>query len=383
MYPLFKVHIPINDALNEIKTVFESGYINEGLQVSKFKDLLSDYLNEQNLVLTNSCTSALTIALKAAGVNSDSEVITSPMTCVATNTPILNLGATVVWADIDPISGSISALDVVEKITDRTRAIVYVNWAGNPAEIEKLYEIGKTNGIKVIQDAAHAFGAKWNGQSVSKFADFTCYSFQAIKHLSTGDGGLLVCSDPVDFELAKKLKWFGYDRDATKDEKGEWKGQRWNADIEDGEVGYKFNMNNINASIGISQMKHIDWILNKHKQNASIYVEEFKDFELITNLSLPSKAESVYWIFTLLVKLSEIKRDLLLEKLNLIGIGAGLVHLPNDIYSAFKSFNTELPGVRIFSSSQISIPCGWWLEEKDCYFIANSVKKLVNELGSE
>ena len=383
MYPLFKVHIPINDALNEIKTVFESGYINEGLQVSKFKDLLSDYLNEQNLVLTNSCTSALTIALKAAGVNSDSEVITSPMTCVATNTPILNLGATVVWADIDPTSGSISALDVVEKITDRTRAIVYVDWAGNPAEIEKLYEIGKTNGIKVIQDAAHAFGAKWNGKSVSKFADFTCYSFQAIKHLSTGDGGLLVCSDPVDFELAKKLKWFGYDRDATKDEKGEWKGQRWDADIEDGEVGYKFNMNNINASIGISQMKHIDRILSKHKQNASIYIEEFKDFGLITCLSLPSKAESVYWIFTLLVKLSEVKRDLLLEKLNLIGIGAGLVHLPNDIYSAFKSFNTELPGVRIFSSTQISIPCGWWLEEKDCYFIADSVKKLVNELGSE
>jgi perosamine synthetase len=383
MYPLFKVHVPINDALNEIKTVFESGYINEGIQVSKFKDLLSDYLNEQNLVLTNSCTSALTIALKVAGVNSDSEVITTPMTCIATNTPILNLGATVVWADIDPTSGSINAQDVVKKITDRTKAIVYVDWAGNPAEIEKIYEIGKTHGIKVIQDAAHAFGARWNDKSVSKFADFTCYSFQAIKHLSTGDGGLLVCSDPVDYALAKKLKWFGYDRDATKDEKGDWKGQRWDADIEDGEVGYKFNMNNISAAIGISQMKHIDWILNKHKQNASVYIEEFKDFELLTNLSLPSKAESTYWCFTVLVNLSEVKRNLLLEKLNLIGIGAGLVHLPNDIYSAFKSFNTELPGLRIFSSSQISIPCGWWLEEKDCYFIADSVKKLVNELGSK
>ena len=100
MYPLYKVHIPIEDSLREIKAVFESGYINEGLEVSKFRDLLGIYLNEQNLVLTNSCTSAITIALKVAGVNSDSEVITTPMTCVATNTPILNLGATVVWADI-------------------------------------------------------------------------------------------------------------------------------------------------------------------------------------------------------------------------------------------------------------------------------------------
>jgi len=383
MYPLFKVYVPINDALNEIKTVFESGYINEGIQVSKFKDLLSEYLNEQNLVLTNSCTSALTIALKVAGVNFDSEVITTPMTCVATNTPILNLGAKVVWADIDPTSGSISVQDVLKKITSRTRAIVYVDWAGNPAEIEKLHEIGKSHGIKVIQDAAHAFGARWNGKSISKFADFTCYSFQAIKHLSTGDGGLLVCSDPIDYQLAKKLKWFGYDRDAIKDEKGDWKGQRWDADIDDGEVGYKFNMNNISAAIGISQMKHIDRILSKHKQNASIYIEAFKDSEMLTNLSLPSEAESPYWFFTVLVKLTEEKRNLLLEKLNLLGIGAGLVHLPNDIYSAFKSFNSELPGLRIFSSSQISIPCGWWLEEKDCLYIADSIKNLVDEIGSK
>jgi len=383
MYPLYKVHIPIEDSLREIKAVFESGYINEGLEVSKFRDLLGIYLNEQNLVLTNSCTSAITIALKVAGVNSDSEVITTPMTCVATNTPILNLGATVVWADIDPKSGSISAEDVASKITDRTRAIVYVDWAGNPAEIEDLHKIGKANGIKVIQDAAHAFGARWNGKSVSKFADFTCYSFQAIKHLSTGDGGLLVCADQVDFELAKKLKWFGYDRDATKDEKGEWKGQKWDADIKNGEVGYKFNMNNINASIGISQMKHIDRILNKHKQNALIYTQEFKDFELLSNLTLPSKAESAYWVFTLLTELSEIKRNLLLERLNQNGIGAGLVHLPNDTYSAFESFNQELPGVRNFSSTQISLPCGWWIEEKDCYLIAKTVKKLVKEIGSE
>jgi dTDP-4-amino-4,6-dideoxygalactose transaminase len=249
--------------------------------------------------------------------------------------------------------------------------------------IEKLHEIGKSNGIKVIQDAAHAFGARWNGKSVSKFADFTCYSFQAIKHLSTGDGGLLVCSDPGDFDLAKKLKWFGYDRDATKDEKGEWKGQKWDADIEVGEVGFKFNMNNINASIGISQMKYIDGILNKHKQNALIYLKEFNDVEFLTNLSLPENAESSYWVFTLLTNLSESKRDLLLERLNLLGIGAGLVHLPNDIYSAFESFNNELPGVRVFSSSQISIPCGWWLEERDCFFIADSVKKLVKEIGSK
>ena len=121
--------------------------------------------------------------------------------------------------------------------------------------------ISKKYNIPLIQDAAHSFGATFDGRPISNFCDYTCYSFQAIKHLSTGDGGALICKNESDYLLAKKLKWFGYDRDLLKDDKGEWKGQRWSADVSKGEIGYKFNMNNISAAIGISQLKYIENLL--------------------------------------------------------------------------------------------------------------------------
>ena len=109
-----------------------------------------------------------------------------------------------------------------------------VAWAGTPCDLDALDALAKRRGVPVIHDAAHAFGATWEGRPLSDFADYTCYSFQAIKHLSCGDGGAIVCRDPDKFVLARKLKWFGYDRDAHKDEKGDWKGQAWSADIDEG-----------------------------------------------------------------------------------------------------------------------------------------------------
>ena len=376
-YPLFKVHIQTEEAIALIKKVFESGFINEGEQVTEFQELLKQHLGVENLVLLNSATSALTIAYKLCGVGPGSEVITTAMTCIATNTPIVNLGGRIVWADIDSSTGSIDPEDIQSKITNNTKAIVYVNWGGTPAEIERIYKIGKRNNIPVIQDAAHSYGATWQNKPISNFADFTCYSFQAIKHLSSGDGGALVVNNPQHYKLARKLKWFGYDRDEAKDEKGEWKGQRWSADIETGEVGFKFNMNNVSAAIGISQMKHVDRILEQHRKNADVYRKIFDESDLIKNLNVPKEAGSSYWVYTCLVQANSLVRDKLLETLNLEGIGAGLVHLPNDSYSAFKEFQVELPETRKFEGMQISLPCGWWMEEKDCEKIADRVSELL------
>lgn len=375
-YPLFKVHVPVDAALANIREVLESGFINEGLQVTAFQKALCAFLNVKNLVLMNAGTSTLTIAFKLAGVGPGTEVISSPMTCVATNTPVDNLGAKLVWADVNPKSGSIDPADIERKITPRTKAIVYVDWAGMPCELEAIDAIGKKHGIAVIQDAAHAFGATWNGKPISDYSDFTCYSFQAIKHLSSGDGGALICRNDKDYLLARKLKWFGYDREATKDEKGEWKGQRWSADIEPGEVGYKFNMNNISAAIGLSQMPHVAGILAAHRRNAAVYNKLFANETCIRPVEVPSQAGPSYWVYTAIVQNPKVDRDQLLEALNAEGIAAGLVHLPNDIYTAFKPYAADLPGVRMFSDRQISLPCGWWLTEADCEFIARRVLEL-------
>src|SRR5439155_706330 len=211
-----------------------------GLQVAAFHKAVCEFLGVDRLVLTNSCTSALTLALKLAGVEPGAAVVTTPMTCVATNTPIKNLGGEIVWADIDPNTASI-----------------------DPGDVDK--------------------------------------------HV-----------------LARKLKWFGYDRDAHKDAKGEWKGQNWSADIEPGEVGYKFNMNNIAAAIGLSQMPHLQRILDAHRRNAAAYNEAFANCGTIRPLAVPDEAASSFWVYTALVGDDEVDRDALIARLNAEGISAGL-----------------------------------------------------------
>ena len=379
-YPLFKVHVPKNEALTNIDRVFDSGFINEGEQVSELSKGLSNFLDVENLVLTNSCTSALTLALKALGVASGDEVLTISMTCVATNTPIANLGARIVWVDINPNTGSIDIEDLRNKITTRTKAIMFVAWAGNPCELDELLEIRREFGIPLIQDAAHAFDSRWNGNSISRYADFTCYSFQAIKHFTTGDGGAIVCLDNELFETVKKLKWFGYDRDAVKDEKGEWRGQRWDADIPRGLIGYKFNMNNIAAAIGLAQLPKTSDVIESHRRNGRFLNDFFQSSRNFRTLELNAKATSSNWVFTMIFKGTRLNRDKLLENLIDEGIGAGLVHLPNHHYSAFEEWNSDLPGTEAFARSQISLPCGWWINPDDCEFIAQRVEYLASKI---
>ena len=326
----------------------------------------------------NSCTSALTLALRLAGVGPGDEVITTSMTCVATNAPIATLGAKIVWADVDPDHGMVTPQSIREKMTEKTKAVMVVAWAGTPPDLAGLAEECELHGVKMILDAAHAFDAHYRGAPVHVWADYTCYSFQAIKHFTTGDGGGLVCKDRDDYKRSKALKWFGLDRDKTKDAQGNWKGQQWDTDIE--EIGYKFNMNNVVAAIGLSQMDHIDHIMGKHRCNAYIYDGLFEGNKPVYTPRRPRDGESSFWVYTMKVDpgRSRLKRDDLLKALNAEKIMAGVVHVPNDAYTCFRDFAPgPLPGLAEFSDNQFSLPCGWWLEEEDIHYIAGRVKELT------
>ncbi len=371
-YPLFKVHINTEDALRNLRNVFESGFLNEGEQVTQFKVKLEEYFDHSNLVPLNSCTSALTLALILSGVEEGSEVIVPSMTCVASITPIHNVGGKVVWADINSETGNVNIEDVKKKITNKTKAVLCVNWAGLPCDLESLHDICRENGLRLIQDAAHSLGSMHKSKHVCHFADFTCYSFQAIKHITTGDGGVLICDSTEDYERAKKLKWFGFDRDGCKDEKGEWKGQRWSVDIN--ESGYKFYMNNVAAAIGLSQIDSMDSVVSKHKRNAKIYAKSFENVDGVTPLKFSENSDPAFWVYTLLVNKN---RDEIVSRLNEIGIGAALVHVPCHIYTCFKDSLCDLPGTDAFYGNQISLPCGWWLDETDIENIATELKGML------
>ena len=302
----------------------------------------------------------------------------SSKTCVATNTPIVNSGAKIVWADIDLETGMIDPVDAERRITNKTKAIVVVDWAGTPCNLEKFQEISKIYSIPIIQDAAHAFGATFRDKPISDFADFTCYSFQAIKHFTTGDGGAIVSNNISYHKLIRKLKWFGFDRDIVKDTKGDWKGQKWDADIKTNEIGFKFNMNNLSAAIGLANLNLISETLEAHRKNAVVYkniLSQCRHIELLKELE---NSRSSYWVFTLRIMANKEIRDKILFDLNLIGIHAGLVHLPNHYYSGFREFATLLPNTDLFSDTQISLPCGWWLSTQDCEYICENLLLILD-----
>ena len=377
-YPLFKIKINKNKSLKLIDKVFNSGFINEGNEVSKLTEALSRVLGSKKIVLTNSGTSALTIAYKLSGVKPGKNVVSSPMTCIASNTPIINLGGSIKWADVDPSNGMVTIDTIKKKIDKNTVAVSFVNWGGIIPEIDEIYRFCKTKRIYLIQDAAHSFLAKYNSKHICEYADFTCYSFQAIKHFTCGDGGAIISKNLNNFKKSKRLKWFGYDRDSSKDKYGNWKKPQENADIKENDIGYKFNMNNISAAIGLGEVKNINSTITKHIRNANLYNKHFKNQKKIIPIRQSLKARSVYWVYTIILDKS-LDRTKIIKNLKKHNISSGQIHIPNDIYSCFKKYKVPLPGIRKFSKHQLNLPCGWWLKPKDINFIAKILIKIANE----
>lgn len=377
-YPLFKVYLEKEDALSQLEKVFNSGFINEGMQVNQLKSELHKVFDTEYVVPMNSCTSALTVAMRLAGVSAGKNVVTSPMTCIASNTPIINLGADIKWADVDCETGMVTAQTITDQIDENTVAVLFVNWGGVPAELIEIWEACKKRGVKLIQDAAHAFMAEFNGKPINHFADYTCYSFQAIKHFTCGDGGALTCIDETEYSAAQKLKWFGYDRENAKDEKGNWKAQQADADIFEGEVGYKFNMNNVAAAIGLAQLPKIAGIIAKHRRNAHYYDEIFASSNKIKPITRPEGANPSFWVYTCILA-DDIDRDNVIDELAKVGVHSGQVHVPNDDYSCFDRYRQDLPGVRRFAKHQISIPCGWWITEEMAKDIAAKMLTILDK----
>lgn len=346
--PLFKVHSPPNIGTT-IQKVFDSGMLTEGHYSDQFEKLFSSFIENPHTSLVNSCTSALMLACDMAGFSAEDEVISSPMTCLASNIPIAHTKAKIVWADIDPTTGNISPQSVRKRINKKTKGIVAVHWAGQPFDLDAINDIANEHGLTVIEDAAHALGAQYSGKPIGSHSDFVCFSFQAIKHLTTADGGAICSKSSVINDEIRLKRWFGLDR--------HYPGTRWEQDVT--HLGYKFHMNNLNAAIGIEQMKDIDRIIQKHQDNGRYYDENIHN-PLITKLRRDPKASSAHWIYSILCQ----DRFRLQKYLADHGIATDVVHIRNDHYTLFEDCKrSDLPGLELFSSQLLNIPVGWWISE--------------------
>tara|TARA_B110000503_G_scaffold133296_1_gene210575 strand:+ start:1993 stop:3108 length:1116 start_codon:yes stop_codon:yes gene_type:complete len=360
--PLFKVFMA-NTVADKVKEVLYSGFIGEGPKVAEFENKISEYTGHNRVLTLNSGTSGLQLAYHIAiNHTPNAEIISTPITCTATNTPIITNNAKIVWADVDPISGSIDPTDVERKITKNTKAITMVHWGGNPCDIDKINELAGAHNIKVIEDGAHSMGTQYNGKSLGNESDFVMYSLQAIKHITSIDGGILICKSMEDYKRAKLLRWYGIDRNTNSS-----KDLRCEIDVV--EAGYKAHMNDICATVGIENFAHLNWIVLKHRENALFYNNAFKDIESIGLIPENPRGKAAYWLYTFHVN----NRDEVMDKLKEDGIGASKVHSKNDTHSMFKDFRTKLPNAQKFDNTHLCIPVGWWVTKEDREYIAEKV----------
>jgi len=371
--PLFKVYMT-QDIDNSLLDVLHSGYVGEGPKVAEFEKNLKMYFCNSHLVTLNNGTAGLHLAYhmalnqdkpKSWCNNNENEIITTPITCTATNTPIISNGAKIVWADVDPITGNIDPADIEQKITKYTKAIVMVHWGGTPCEIERINNIAKKYGIKTVEDGAHSIGMEYKGNKVGNHSDYTVISLQAIKHITSVDGGILMMRSEADYQRAKLLRWYGIDRT-------EHEGVDLRCELDVAEAGYKFHMNDVCAVIGNENFKHIDEIISLHRNNAAFYDSAFKSYDKIKCVPKCEDGQSAYWLYTIHVN----NRDEVMKKLAECGIMSSKVHSRNDTHSMFREFyNADLPGVEQFNATHLCIPVGWWVSKEDREYIADCVIK--------
>ncbi len=366
--PLFKVFMS-KKVTNPLLKVLFSGYIGQGPVVNKFEKIIAGFIKNPLVMTLNNGTAALHLALRLAGVGFGDEVISTPMTCTATNWPILQAGANIVWADINPNTGNIDPASIKKNITPKTKAIIAVDWGGYPCDIEAIKKIAP--GIPVIEDAAHGFGSVYNQKMVGQTADYTCFSFQAIKHLTTVDGGALAVKSKSDFDRGILLRWYGIDRNTRNATDS-----RIEIDVE--EWGYKFHMNDINAAIGIENFKHVKNILKKHRDNAQYYKSELKNIDGVELMEEREADLSSYWLFTIKVK----EREAFMKHMGQNNIMVSQVHRRNDTHPTVAQFKKQLPGVDEFTKKMVCIPVGWWVDKSDRKRIVMEIKRFFGHIDS-
>jgi len=359
MIPLVKTNIPSKEKLMpELETVLYSGYVAQGEQVELFERAFESYIGSGYSLSLNSGTAALHVALILAGVKEGDEVISTALTAEPTNVAIKMIGAKIRYADVDLETGNISPNSIVDCINSSTKAIMVVDYAGVPVNVKEIQAISTKYNIPVIHDAAHALGAKYNGKKTGNHFPYTIFSLQAIKHLTTIDGGILQIQDKEEYEKAKLIRWFGIDKKLSRLEN--------NIQFQ----GYKYHMNNINATIGLIQLMDIETIVDKYIDNGKFFDRELLNIAGLELLQYYQDTEPSYWLYTLKVE----NRDGFIAKLAENGIMASELHKRSDYHDYLNDFNESLPTLDKFYSKLVHIPCGWWVTHEDREKIVSIIK---------
>ncbi len=349
MIPLYKPYMP---SLPEMDTILHSGHLAAGVYTEEFEDRLRFFFPNEYTLVTSTFNTAISIAITTFDLQHGDEVIASPMACLASTQPYATAGLKVIWADIDPSTGTLNPDSVKERITSKTRAIIHNHFCGYPGYIDEINEIGRDNGLLVIDDGIECFGASYKGKRIGNCGtDVTVFSFNPVRILTTVDGGAILFSNIKTYEKGRLVRDCGIDRSEFRDELGEI-----NPKCDIGVQGYSATLSNVNSYIGIRQFEDLDIRLKKHRLNAEKWKSTLVEYGSYKPLISPD-GEPNYWVFGIL---APNKRECI-EKFRRLGYYASGVHINNNIYSVFGKQDT-LPGVNQFYNSFVALPCGWWVD---------------------
>lgn len=365
-----------DDEIRAVENVLREGWIAQGPRVEEFERIFRNFVGAGHAIALNSCTAGLFLALKALKIGEGDEIITSPLTFPATANVIEHCGGIPVFIDVDENTGCINPEEIEKKITESTKAIIPVHLYGRPCEMKKILEIAKRYGLYIVEDAAHALGAEYEGKKIGSIGNITCFSFYATKNITTGDGGMLTTDDGEIAEKIKILRLHGLSRDA-------WK--RYISDetlyYEVLEPGYKFNMNDLSASLGIVQLKKYEKIYERRKNLWKKYREILSEIEELKFIPDDGPIKHAYHIFPVLLLSKKISRNELREKLLREGISTSIhfvsLHLHKYYREKYGYRKGDFPNAEFFSERVISLPFYPSMSEEEMKYVCKKIKECL------
>ncbi|MCY6483576.1 DegT/DnrJ/EryC1/StrS aminotransferase family protein [Clostridium aestuarii] len=369
------------DEINEMVDTLKSGWISKGPKTIEFEKQFAEYVGVKHAIGTNSATAALHLALIAAGVGEGDEVITTPMTFASSANTIIHVGATPVFVDIDPDTYCIDANKIEEKITDKTKAIVPVHYSGHACDMDKIMEIAQKHNLFVSEDAAHAVYTQYKGKMIGGgIGDTASFSFYATKNLATGEGGMLTTNSDEIAEKVRVMSLHGMSKAA-------WnrygKGGSWRYDIEF--PGFKYNMTDMQAALGIHQLKKLDRMQESRSEIASMYNEAFGDMPEIIIPKIAEYTRPSWHLYVIQVndELLSIDRDKFIEELGEENIGTSVHFIPVHLHPYYKRTfgykEGDLPVCEKMFNRIISIPLYPKMTKQDVEDVIYAVKRIVEK----
>ena len=360
----FYPHIPKN-TIRALKKVFSGRWVGQGPLVDKLEIIFSKkFAANMPSIAVGSGTDALHLAYILADIKKNDEIICPIFTCTATNIPLLYIGAKIKFADIDPETFNIDIDSVKKLITKKTKAIAFVNYGGLPCNLKELNKLAKKHKLVLIQDAAQSLAATYEKKAITKYADFTIFSFQAIKQITSGDGGMLVLKNKSLVKKAKRIRWFGIDRLAKQ-------GGNWENDIT--EIGYKYQMTDIGAALLLESIKEFGKIKKTRRLIFETYkkiLSKNKNVKIVDSKEIKGHAN---WLFTILVE----KKDYLQKKLREKLIETNQVHFRNDRYTIFKKFTQNKKFKNMDSEKYLVLPIHTKMKISDAIYIGQQINRIL------